>query len=131
MFTGSQNGLFTVKSVYRVLTEQVQAQPTVHEKKLWLSIWNMKGTAPKVRFFIWKALRGAIPVAGVIGRRIPGVSKQCKICGNGEESVVHMLFQCTVARTVWFTSPLALHTDGITGELGQILQNLWEGLEHD
>lgn len=57
-----------------------------------------------------------------------GCDKVCKICGAAEETIIHMLFHCTIPRVVWFSSPLALRTDGIHDNLDKVLPNLWEGL---
>lgn len=68
-------------------------------------------------------------MAGEIGRRMPGIDKGCKICGAHEESIVHMLFHCTIACIVRFMSPLTMRTDGIMDELKQILINLLGDLD--
>lgn len=68
-------------------------------------------------------------MAAELHRRMGHIEGRCKLCGAAEETVVHMLFHCTRARIVWFISPLELRTDGLQGELGCILVDIWDRLE--
>lgn len=115
-----------MKSGYRSITKQSLVHQMINgDSKFWLSIWNMKDVAPKVCFFIWKA----VLVAGEVGHRITGMSKACKLCSTGDETVIYTLFHCTIVRLVWFRSLLSLRTDGIQGSLEEMLRNLWEGID--
>lgn len=130
IFTGARNGLFSIKNAYRAIADQTLSVQSHHgSSKFWYAIWNMKDVAPRVRLFLWKAVRGALPVAAEIGRRLPQINPECKLCGAAEESVVHTLFHCMVARLTWFKSSLSLRTEGIQGNMDEILTNLWDGLD--
>lgn len=67
-------------------------------------IWNIK-TLPKLKHFLWKIMNKALPVGealssrGIIGNTI------CKRCGD-PETELHVLLQCSIARSVWDLAPL-------------------------
>lgn len=68
-------------------------------------IWKLK-IPPNIKHFWWRTLHNALPVAENLrsrGLRIDGV---CQVCGDSEETLHHMLFNCKVAAKVWDHSPL-------------------------
>lgn len=98
------------------------------ESVFWKSLWRLTGVIPRVGVFIWKSVQNASPVNQVLHIRIRDISSTCSICGEGEESVCHMLFYCPRSRAVWFASPFGLRSDNINGRLQGIVQDLWSGL---
>lgn len=70
----------------------------------WLKhIWNVK-TAPKLKDFIWKVVRKAIPVSANLEKR--GITSfTCKKCG-GEEDDAHVFLHCPFAKEVWSLVPI-------------------------
>lgn len=60
--------------------------------------------APKVKMFIWKCLKGILPVGERLLTRHINVDPKCKRCGS-LESINYLLFHCPFAREVWRLSP--------------------------
>lgn len=108
MFTWATNGEFFVKKAYSML-ETLQAfempVPTDSESYLWKKIWKIKGVAPRIRMFFWKAIKGALPSAGKLASRIQGINPNCKLCNLTTEDASHAMLHCTHARLTWFMSP--------------------------
>lgn len=67
-------------------------------------IWHLD-TAPKIKLLLWKAAKGALPVAVNLARRniIPDVG--CVRCGL-EESTEHVLYHCDFAKNFWDLAPV-------------------------
>ncbi|KAF5194192.1 hypothetical protein FRX31_016221 [Thalictrum thalictroides] len=88
-------GKFTIKSYVQLI------QGNQRRQGLFRNIWN-SWIPTKVSFFIWKLLKGAIPVDSAITKcHIPIVSK-CLCCTqSSEETSLHLFIQSDLAKPVW------------------------------
>ncbi|KAJ0470773.1 putative reverse transcriptase zinc-binding domain-containing protein [Helianthus annuus] len=69
---------------------------------LWL-LWN-KWVTPKINIFCWRACLQRIPSKMGLNYRGIGVDNlMCSRCGLMEESVMHILWDCFFAKSVWRT----------------------------
>ncbi|KAG5406963.1 hypothetical protein IGI04_013082 [Brassica rapa subsp. trilocularis] len=66
------------------------------EQQLWKNLWKLK-TLPKIRHFLLRVLSGAIAVKERLRSRNLGTDTTCKTCGQGPETVCHLLFTCPAA----------------------------------
>ncbi|XP_027169410.1 uncharacterized protein LOC113769135 [Coffea eugenioides] len=64
-----------------------------------------------MKVFIWKCLHGGLPVRGEIYRRTRQGNPVCAGCGEKEETIEHLLFQCSKAKEIWKLS--LVQWDGI------------------
>ena len=55
---------------------------------------------PRIKLFGWKVGAQALATKMNLASRIPAVDMRCEICGAVEESDVHVLFFCPLAREV-------------------------------
>jgi hypothetical protein len=87
-----QNGLFSVKSMYRaVLTVQAIPYNTL--------IWKLK-LPLKIKVFLWYLYKGVILTKDNLARRHwQGDRKSC-FCSS-QESIQHLFFACHFAKFVW------------------------------
>ncbi|KAG7559212.1 Ribonuclease H domain [Arabidopsis thaliana x Arabidopsis arenosa] len=67
------------------------------------NIWNVK-SSPKIKFFLWKAMKGALPIGKNLRSRGINAEAKCPHCDH-EETVVHLFFHCPVALQIWEKSP--------------------------
>jgi len=65
--------------------------------------WKVE-TAPKIRVFLWKALKGALAVHDRLRSRGLKVTDGCLFCDEEIETINHILFLCPFARQVWALS---------------------------
>ncbi|KAL4283913.1 hypothetical protein GQ457_16G013600 [Hibiscus cannabinus] len=107
VWASTKDGNYSVKSGYKAVLEEnyPSTTPTTSndprsDKKLWRCIWNLKVT-PKVRNFIWKACHNAIASYENLFSRHIHISRVCGRCGEGNESLEHILFFCPFAQAVW------------------------------
>jgi len=69
-----------------------------------LNIWNLS-IPPKIKMFLWKLQRQALPVGGNLAVRGILTDLVCKRCGE-DESELHILLLCPFAKRVWELAPL-------------------------
>ena len=107
MWLGTKSGEYATKSGYYAAMEDEDHQdnefagPDFNWKKC---VWNVD-TAPKLKLFAWKILKGALPVGERLVDRHIDIDPKCKRCGC-IESITHVLFHCPFARKVWRLAPL-------------------------
>ncbi|CAL8992566.1 unnamed protein product [Prunus brigantina] len=113
----NRHGQYSVKSGYHFLrsleTRRSVGRPSGSrsvDKKIWKLIWNAK-TLPKIRHFMWRAVRNCLATkANLTSRRIPCFSI-CPICEENPETIEHALLTCPWVMGVWFGSPLGFIGD--------------------
>jgi len=100
-----ESGNFTVKSSYDKLESSILLEDKwrEEERKVFSCLW--KSPAPsKVVAFSWKAILNRIPSRLNLALRnvLPEeVETRCVLCGEGEESTLHLMLHCEVASKVW------------------------------
>ena len=93
----NEDGEFTVKELTRLVDERILNVDYSGQDTLW-NKWVPK----KVNIFIWRALRGRLPVREELDKRgIDLDSILCPCCDNVVESCNHCLVLCDLAMKVW------------------------------
>ena len=117
----SKNGQYMVRSAYEALTKedrQSKAQVsrlgetswTGVSNKIWKQLWKMR-IKHKHKLFLWKSLHQVLSGKEAIFRRTRKGELICKQCGETNEIVEHIFFQCSKAKRIWNMAPL--QWDGI------------------
>ncbi|KAL2905726.1 hypothetical protein RDABS01_004436, partial [Bienertia sinuspersici] len=98
-----KNGLYSVSSAYRLIFGDGEAAGCSLEgdsgKQLWNMIWHSP-MLPRIKIFMWRACRDALPTKAGLGMRIPSMQRKCDICGASEETILHSLLSCPLAGAV-------------------------------
>ena len=95
------SGVYTTKSAYNLLI--TPSSPALDRRTSQL-LWNMK-IPPKHAVFTWKLLSGRLPTRANLSRR--GVNIQdtaCPLCGDVQEEVGHLFFNCKKILGLWWES---------------------------
>ncbi|CAL9242378.1 unnamed protein product [Arabidopsis halleri] len=104
----SKTGLYTAKSGYyeRIKhDEDSPPQQTESDTFKWSSdIWQLK-TSPKMKFHLWKAMRGALLVGANLQARQINTEAKCPLCGD-TETTHHLFLTCQFASQVWELAPV-------------------------
>ncbi|XP_027109391.2 uncharacterized protein [Coffea arabica] len=112
----STNGKYTVRSAYEAFTKK-DRQPNAQvsrlgetswtggSNKIWKQLWKMRITH-KYKLFLWKSLHQVLPVREAIFRRTGKGELIYKQCGETNETVEHIFFQCNKAKLIWNMAPL-------------------------
>ena len=101
----STSGHYTCRSGYRFLKEESELlaypqAPPICDKKFWKAIWKLQ-VPPKIRNFIWRACRNALPTKQVLMRRKIVADLICERCKLDMEDAKHALWSCPELDLVW------------------------------
>nr|GFB23861.1 RNA-directed DNA polymerase, eukaryota, reverse transcriptase zinc-binding domain protein [Tanacetum cinerariifolium] len=96
-WTLDKNGEFTVKELARLVEEKIlHTKSEGHE-----TLWNIL-VPKKVNIFVWRAIKGRLPVRVELDKRgIDLDSMLCPCCNNSVETCAHCLVTCDLAMSVW------------------------------
>jgi len=106
----TKSGEYSAKSGYHAASSSKTSLPHLPSSPLVFNwnkeIWN-KHCSPKVKFFLWKAMKNALPVGANLRARWINPDAFCPHCGD-EETCLHMLFHCQFAQQVWLQTPFKI-----------------------
>nr|XP_027086530.1 uncharacterized protein LOC113708266 [Coffea arabica] len=60
----------------------------------------------KLKHFIWKCLQQCLPVNEILSKRLRKGEGRCGYCGEAEEMMEHLFFECENATQVWKMAPV-------------------------
>jgi hypothetical protein len=107
------NGLFSVKSVYKAM---IASDNGSYHQNIW------KGKIPaKIKIFLWLVMNNAILTKNNMIRRNWSGDTSCYFC-DLEETIPHLLFQCSVVKAVW---AIMAHSIGAT-DIPSSLDHCWD-----
>ena len=109
IWNGTKSGVFTVKSAYELLEgERREAMgESSHRGELnwlWRKVWKLS-VPGKVKDLIWRAYHETLPTNHQLHRRRIRSSRLCPICLQEDETTLHTLWQCPMARNMWALIP--------------------------
>ena len=101
----TQSGTYTVKSGYNLLSKEKENLDPLNTnpappQKLWKTIWSLS-IPPKVRNFLWRAAKNAIPVKTNLVKWQVLQEEICDHCKAHSEDMVHALWLCPCLNEVW------------------------------
>ncbi|KAG7547788.1 Ribonuclease H domain [Arabidopsis suecica] len=103
----TKNGEYSAKSGYLATTLETKLGLSHRDSSPgfnWFKdLWNLK-CQPKIKFFLWKLLRDALPLSTSLKFRGINLDALCPHCQQ-EESGLHLFFHCPFAQQVWESAP--------------------------
>jgi hypothetical protein len=100
-----RHGMYLVKSACKFLHSRQQQQDdmttaSTSANDTWRRVWKLD-VPPKVKVFWWRVIREFLSAKQVLHKRHVELVSICDTCGNQEESIQHVLMECTIARIYW------------------------------
>lgn len=92
-----KSGVYSVRSAYRLLHSQKGLWSVQDHDSLWRKIWQVNAPT-KVLNFVWWALLNCLPTRSWLVLKCVPIHNVCHFCNNEEETVIHILVKCPVAR---------------------------------
>ncbi|KAL2901420.1 LINE-1 reverse transcriptase-like protein [Bienertia sinuspersici] len=110
-WTGTKNGIYSVKTGYRV-----QNSGTTHRNTdtFWTHFWK-RTPFEKWKLFIWKIMNKAIPTKDNLLKRKMEVSPTCTLCHSAPETIPHLFRDCEITKRIWRASPLGINCESNPG----------------
>uniref|UniRef100_A0A2N9ID60 Reverse transcriptase domain-containing protein n=1 Tax=Fagus sylvatica TaxID=28930 RepID=A0A2N9ID60_FAGSY len=95
------NGEFSVKSAYKEICYEGSLDIEVHPilQKVWKSTLHHR-----FKMLLWRIASGVLPTWDSISRFVPNLANLCPLCGCVPNFVVHLFWECSLARALWFDS---------------------------
>jgi ribonuclease HI len=124
----SRNGNYTVRSAYYQLMEHIVDNNDLKEPGNWKKLWRLN-VPNKVRIFIWRLLRGCLPVRGRLVQRGVPCDNKCPSCASYEENEWHCFFGCGAVQELWEQSPIWNQVRPYIDNAIGIVQMLFQMLE--
>lgn len=96
VWTYIPTGIFTAKSVYKLLQSDMGSTSSLSNNMHWKSFWKTKGLSPRVLHFIWRLVSGALALKENIARLVREADTTCPFCKSSTETT------CTFSLSVTF-----------------------------
>jgi hypothetical protein len=100
-------GVYSVKSACKLVysrkhNEAASHQPSSSGDGTWRAVWKLV-VPPKVKVFWCRVLHQFLTTRQVLHKRHiePNPIASCEVCGEQEESIRHVLLDCTVPKDFW------------------------------
>ena len=101
----SKSGLYTVKSGYKLANQMKEekwevavTEPSITPLKA--MIWKLQAPR-KIKHFLWQVLSECVATCSRLADRHCGTDRSCPRCGDGDESLNHLLFLCPPTLQTW------------------------------
>lgn len=91
---GDNTGKFSVCSAFNVIAG------LVGDDEEWMWLWNMN-CWEKIKMFLWLAVKDKVLMNRERARRHLTEDARCPTCGEEEETLRHIFWDCNSARAVW------------------------------
>ena len=91
-------GSYNTSQAYKILFSRMHSSSG--QQGLWNVIWKLK-TPPKVSIFIWKLNWEVLPTTYFLSSKIKDFSPLCPWCGQTNETLKHLFWDCVVATWAW------------------------------
>lgn len=103
----SSFGCYSVRSAYRMLMEAKNSSLSSSSSPMainviWKKIWNLK-VPNKVRHILWRAVKDSLPTKQNLRLRHIPLDDTSDGCNDYSESLLHILWLCDQARSVWMS----------------------------
>ncbi|CAN1173011.1 Putative ribonuclease H protein At1g65750 [Linum perenne] len=90
------NGRFTIRSAYEIITKPINQRLDT----AWELVWKWSGPS-RVQYFLWLVAHEKLLTNLERKRRHLSADATCSRCTGNEESVLHVVRDCTFAGQVW------------------------------
>jgi hypothetical protein len=95
-----KNGNYSVRSAYYQLMEVITDNSHLREPGDWMALWKLK-IPNRVKIFLWRTLRGCIPVKDRLTQRGVQCGAIYPCCEAASENEWHCFFGCVTVQEVW------------------------------
>jgi hypothetical protein len=104
-WNSEKTGVYSVRSAYKLLYNKKfgwnqNLAPGSSSVGLWKMLWKLQ-VPPKVRVFWWRVANDFLPARQVLFKKHIEPVAFCEDCGDPEESIRHVLVDCSIARIFW------------------------------
>ncbi|KAJ8452595.1 hypothetical protein Cgig2_004931 [Carnegiea gigantea] len=96
VWSGSSHGNFSLKSAIAIIRKEAENE----RDSFWDFVWQ-RNLPQRINFFLWLAAHERLMTNANRFARGLALSAACTICDSTEETTLHLLRDCSLARSVW------------------------------
>ncbi|KHM99058.1 hypothetical protein glysoja_024358, partial [Glycine soja] len=101
VWKAESNGVYSTKSAYSLMLKSNDSGSQAGISKL---IWNLN-IPPRAAIFMWRLLKDRLPTKrNLLRRNVDIQDAVCPLCGQGQEDVGHLFFNCERTTKLWWES---------------------------
>ena len=94
------SGYFSIKSAFKeVCQEDRDIEVNVVLKRIWQTNFHQR-----LKMLFWRIAAGVLPTKVSLLRFLPNLESFCPFCNWSNELVIHIFWECSLARAIWFGS---------------------------
>ncbi|XP_071740667.1 uncharacterized protein [Rutidosis leptorrhynchoides] len=97
---------------------------SVHQLVHWHQVIWFPQANPKHAFILWLIKLDRLTTQDKLAKWYPNLTFKCELCGNCEDSVKHLFFECNFSRMVWTELKKNLLFKGLPGDIQGIINTL-------
>ena len=105
IWKAENNGLYSVKSAYRLCMEELVDVSLLRRPGYWSGIWRLK-VPPKIKNLLWRMCRGCLPTRVRLQDKGVQFPISCVSYNGPHEDLAHICFECPFTVQVWCTTGL-------------------------
>ncbi|XP_030479414.1 uncharacterized protein LOC115696664 [Cannabis sativa] len=106
-WVGEYNGLFSIKSAYRLIKSTVSR---TNEEDVWKLMWNSP-IHPRLKFLWWQVYRDILPTRGKLAPILKDICDICPLCMASTETTFHLFWSCSFVKAIWFSNGWGIRTE--------------------
>lgn len=95
----SKSGSYSAASGYKWLVAHLNNH-SAHTNQSWMWIWNSQ-LPENLKFFLWLCMHDSLPSNQVRMAHHMTNDPSCPCCGAGQETLLHLLRDCSIAKKTW------------------------------
>jgi hypothetical protein len=103
----SNSGTLIVKSAYKVRAREDHSTPS---DPILGKIWK-QNIHVRLKMLLWRVALNLLPTKAFLSRFALDLDTTCPLCGEHPKSAIHLLWQCSLARALWFNSSWGIKTN--------------------
>uniref|UniRef100_A0A2N9FKR8 Reverse transcriptase zinc-binding domain-containing protein n=1 Tax=Fagus sylvatica TaxID=28930 RepID=A0A2N9FKR8_FAGSY len=89
---------FSVKSAFR---KACQVDLGIEVNAVMKKIWQTQ-LHQRLKMLLWRIAAGVLPTSDSLIRFLPNLEISCPFCNVCDESLIHLLWECSITRAIWF-----------------------------
>jgi hypothetical protein len=102
-----RKGQFSAKSAYNMCQESSSSQS---QDPLWKNLWKLK-VHERVKMLLWRIASNVLPTKDNLDQRLGVSDTNCPLCNEAKETIIHLFFECSVVKAIWFGSCWSIRVD--------------------
>ncbi|KAF5189098.1 hypothetical protein FRX31_021315 [Thalictrum thalictroides] len=99
-WTKDSRGIFTVKSMYELISTPQKISPSPHHPFPYTLVWK-KPVPLNIKMFLWTLVLGRTQTVDNLNRKGQNLVAVCVMCGMLEESILHLFLHYPKSLEIW------------------------------